>query len=169
MARIITKSAASAQARGGARGTVGTVVADIPVNPAFTTNFNPGALNVIRPTKIVIVNQDPAPGDFVPAGTQVTVTVVEKGLIPPRSFSVISQAVVDKYPTISALEEDLSKANDPVALGAKNALNKGVPFNQLSEADKSAVSAYVANRGLAGATPANAAKSASDIAFLFQL
>ena len=169
MARTTSKTLASERvtlASVSAAGTVGSIVAEIPANPAFTTVFNPRALSGIRPTRIVIVSQDPAPGDFVPAGTPVTVTVVEKGLIPPRSFNGLTQGVVEKFPTISALEEDLNKANDPIAKGAKAVLDKGVAFNQLSDADKVAVTAFVGNRGIAGTDPA---KAASDIAFLFHL
>lgn len=144
----------------------GNIVGDIPQNTVFTTNFNPNAFNVPRPTKTVIVNQNPAPGDFVPAGTPVNVTVVEKGFIPPKSFNGLSQAVIDKYATISALEDDLGNTTDPVSVAAKAALDKGVAFNQLSDADKTAVTAFVNKRGIAGP---DANKAASDISLLYQL
>jgi hypothetical protein len=168
MAKQTSKAAASARTVGtGSRGVknVGNLVDDIPQNPNFI-HFNPRGFHPPRPTKTVIVTQDPAPGDFVPSGTPVSVTVVEKGIIPPKSFNGISQTVIDKYATISALEDDLNKPGDPVALAAKTALDTGVPFDQLSDADKNAVTAYVNHRGIAGA---DAGKAARDVAMLFQL
>jgi hypothetical protein len=162
MAAIIGRSAISGVTAALGLGVIG---GDIPQNQRFTTTFNRGALIVQRPVKIVIVDQDPAPGDFVPAGTPVTVTVVEKGLIPPQSFTGISQDVVGKYSTIGALEDDLATANDPTAAAAKAVLGKGVAFDQLSAADKTAVTNFVTSRKIAG----DSTKAASDISMLYQL
>ena len=147
---------------------IGGIVATLPQNTDFTVKFDPGVFTglLIRPTKTVIVSQDPPAGDFVPSGTPINVTVIEKGLIPPKSFNGLNQAVVDKFPSIAALEDDLAKPNDPVAAAAKTVLDKGVPFAQLADADKTAVTNYVNNR--LGTTP-DPAKAAGDISFLYQL
>jgi hypothetical protein len=149
---------------GGAAG----ISLNLPQNPDFTVKFDPsvfqGALS--RLTKTVVVSQDPAPGDFVPAGTAITVTVVEKSLIPVKSFNGLAAAVVDRFPNIGALEDDLSNPGDPVAANAKAALDKGVAFAQMSDADKSAVTNFVNSRF---GQQADVTKPASDIAFLYQL
>jgi hypothetical protein len=144
------------------------LILNLPKNPDFTLKFDPtifqGAL--IRPTKTIVVAQDPAPGDFAPAGTAVTVTVVEKGLIPSQSFNGLAQAVVGKYNTIGALEDDLDNPNDPVSKAAKTALDKGVPFAQMPDADKTALLNFAESRI---GTAADPTKSAGDISFLYQL
>jgi hypothetical protein len=149
-------------------GSAGSVAPPAPSNPDFTVKFDPsifaGALT--RVTRTIVVNQDPAPGDFVPAGTPVTVTVVEKSLIPTKSFNGLSAAVVAKYPSIGALEDDLSNPQDPLAKNAKSALDKGVPIDQLSDADKAALTAFVSNRV---GTAVDPTKGASDVSFLYQL
>lgn len=144
-------------------------IAVLPQNPDFTIKFDPGAFagSLLRPTKTVIVSQDPAPGDFVPSGTPITVTVVEKSLIPSKSFPGLAAAVANQYTNIGALEEDLSKPNDPVATNAKAVLDKGLAFAQLTPADQTALTTFVSNR--LGTSATDPAKAASDISFLYQL
>lgn len=147
-------------------GTVGRIVAEIPRNTDFTVKFNPNLFQPLRPTKTVVVNQNPPPGDFVPTGTAVTVTVVEKSLIPPKSFTGLTPAVIDKFATIGALEDDLRVATDPVAVAAKAALDKGIAFDKLAAADQTAITTYAARRLPQGT---DATKAANDIVFLYHL
>ncbi|HZU25683.1 MAG TPA: PASTA domain-containing protein [Bryobacteraceae bacterium] len=153
---------------GGLVGSTGSVAPPAPSNPDFTVRFDPnifaGALT--RVTRTIVVSQDPSPGDFVPAGTPITVTVVEKSLIPTKSFNGLAPATVAKYPNIGTLEDDLSNPNDALAKNAKSALDKGVPIAQMSDADKAALAAFAANRL---GTAVDATKGAADLAFLYQL
>jgi hypothetical protein len=147
---------------------IGLVIGSVPQNPEFTGKFDPGAFtgSLGRRTKTVVVGQNPPAGDYVPSGTAVTVTVVEKSLIPSRSFPGLTPAVVDKWPNIGALEDDIGKA-DTVAQSARTALDKGVAFTDLSETDQAAITNYVTNR--MGTGVENPAKVAAEVAFLYQL
>ncbi len=151
----------------GITASVFSAVVELPKNPDFTATFDANAFRktLPRPTKTVIVTQDPSPGDFVPTGTPVTVTVVEKALIPSSSFTGLDQAVATKYKSIGDLEGALGVSTDAVATAAKTALDKGVAFSQLSAADKAAVTAFAAK--VPGVK--DTAKAASDISFLYQL
>jgi hypothetical protein len=150
--------------------TVGNIlpeIVNVPQNPDFTVKFNPGAFtsSLLRPTKTIVVSQDPAPGDFVPTGTPVTVTVVEKSIIPVSSFTGLTPAVVTQFKTIGDLETALANPSDPVANGAKAALDKGVPYSQLSTADQASINAFAGK--ITGVT--DAAKAGSEISFMYQL
>jgi hypothetical protein len=149
-------------------GRVAKFVGAVPANPDFGHKFDPGIFGGIprRPSRTVVVDQDPAPGDFAPAGTPIKVTVVEKSLIPVKSFNGLTAALTDKYQSIGALEDDLNNANDPVSKNAKAALDKGVPFDSLADADKQAVTTFVVSR-LGSAV--DATKAAQDVSFLAQL
>jgi len=146
---------------------VGRVGAIDIKNVDFTTRFDPDIFKVSlpRPTKTIVVRQDPAPGDFVPAGTPITVVLVEKGLIPTKSLNGLAAEVVQRFPSIGNLEDDLNRPDDSAAKNAKAVLDKGIPFDQLADADKATLGAYTANR-LPGT---DAAKAAQDIMLLYGL
>src|ERR1043166_6154964 len=44
-----------------------------------------------RPTRTVVVGQTPAPGDQVPLGTQVTLTLAVKEILPLSGFGLLDQ------------------------------------------------------------------------------
>jgi hypothetical protein len=145
------------------------VVKVIPQNVEFNTKFDTGIFTglLTRPTKTVIVRQDPAPGDFVPAGTPIKITVVEKGIIPIKSFNGLTANLADKFTNIAQLEDDLGNPGDPVSKNAKTVLDKGLPYEQLADADKAALTSYVQTK--LGGNVADVAKAANDVMFLYGL
>lgn len=142
----------------------------IPIkdNKPFVDKFDPGVFTevVARPVKTMVVGQDPAPGEFVPAGTPINLTLTAKDTIPVGGFKGIDVAVAGKYKNVGVLQADLENDADPVAKAAKSVLDKKADYATLATSDKAAVDAFVENR--VGAA-ADKAKVYNDISFLFHL
>lgn len=154
---------------------IASTVFTVPVrdNTPFITKFDKDTFKgiVTRPTKTVIVDQFPDPGDFVPAGTPISVKLTVKDVIPTGTFKGIDPTLATKFTNIGALEVDLEKTDDPIAKDAKSALDKKVDYTALSTADKQAVDNFMVNRFGAGAvdTEEKKTKVYGDIQFLHHL
>ncbi len=150
----------------------GGLVYKVPVkdNSDFISKFDKDSFGTIvaRPTKTIIVEQDPAPGDFVPAGTPINLKLTVKDVIPSGSFKGIDKVVVDKFADIGSLLTDLENTDDPLAKDAKSVIDKKVDYASLSTNDKTAVDNYVANRFSAD-TEEKKAKVYNDMKFLVHL
>jgi hypothetical protein len=137
-------------------------------NTVFAGKFDPGRFQgiVARPTRTIVVGQDPPAGDFVPGGTPVNVTLVMKDEIPLDTFKDIDVIVAQKYKTIGALQADLENPNDPVSTEAKTVLDKNVEYNALSSGDKLAIDNYILQRfGDQAGTEETKAKVYEDVKF----
>ncbi len=113
----------------------------------FIGRFDPKVTEV-RPTKVVVVSQEPGPDMFLPAGTPVNLFMAVKEDLPVKSFTNIETVVTDKYQVVGTLMEDLGKANDAVAGAAKRVLEEKseVNYSELAAQDKSAVNAFIRDR-----------------------
>jgi hypothetical protein len=117
-------------------------------NTPFIIKFDPDTLarKVTRSTRAIVVNQDPAPGDLVPGGTPVSVTLVVKDEIPLGTFKGINESLAGKYTFIGQLQADLENPEDPVANEAKVVLDKNAEYNALSSGDKLAIGTFISQR-----------------------
>lgn len=142
----------------------------IPIkdNKPFVDKFDPGAFAdvVARPVKTMVIGQDPAPGEFVPAGTPINLTLTNKDVIPVGGFKGIDVAIAGKYKNIGVLQNDLENDADPVAKAAKSVLEKKADYATLAANDKAAVDTFVESRVGAGV---DKSKAYNDISFLFHL
>lgn len=139
----------------------------IPDNKPFVEKFDPGAFAgvVARPVKTMVVGQDPAPGEFVPAGTPINLTLTAKDVIPVGGFKGIDATLAGKYKNIGLLQADL-EGDDHVAKAARSVLDKKADYATLATNDRAAVDAFVESR--VGAA-VDKSKVYSDISFLFHL
>jgi len=142
----------------------------IPIkdNKPFVEKFDPSVFTevVTRPVKTMVVGQDPAPGEFVPAGTPINLTLTAKDTIPVGGFKGIDVAVAGKYKNVGVLQADLENDADPVAKAARSVLDKKADYAALATNDKAAVDAFVESR--VGAD-VDKSKAYNDISFLFHL
>jgi hypothetical protein len=108
------------------------VMIPIPDNTKFVKVFDPSIFGdiVSRPTKVVVVDQDPAPGDFVPAGSPIKVTTTVKDVIPVGSFKGLSDIVLEKFDLVGDI---ITKVD---ATEAREVLVKDTKFEDLSGGDK---------------------------------
>lgn len=104
----------------------------VPDNSRFVKVFDPSIFAdvVSRPTKVVVVDQDPAPGDFVPAGSPIRVTTTVKDVIPIGSFKGISNIVLEKFDLVRDIIIKIE------ATEARDVVVKDKKFEELSGGDK---------------------------------
>ena len=103
------------------------VVAD---NSQFIERVNLDQLAGVlrRPTKTLVISQSPPPGDQVPAGTPITLTLTVKQVIPLGSLGVGS-ALATKFTTVGALQDHIDA--DANAAAVKVVLAKGMDYQDL--------------------------------------
>jgi len=146
------------------------VATRIPIkdNKVFAEKFEPSIFAdvVARPVKMMVVGQDPAPGEFVPTGTPINLTLTAKDTIPVGGFKGIDATLAGKYKNVGVLQADLENDADPVAKAAKSVLDKKADYAALATNDKAAVDAFVESR--VGAA-VDKSKAYNDISFLFHL
>ena len=118
------------------------------------------AKQFIRPTTTVVLTQDPPPGTQVPVGTQINLTLVNKGDIPTASLGA-SAAVAKKW----ANAADVLSAVEGAGAGLKAVLDKGVEYQQLSAGDKTVVDGFLRQQ-VPDADPATAY---ADVGFIYEL
>lgn len=101
-----------------------------------------------KPVKSVVVNQDPAPGEFVPAGTPINLSFTIKETLPIESFKDVDKVLVDKYQTVGAMMADLTKADDATAKDAYRVISgeETRDYTALTTGDKQKVDAYMRTR-----------------------
>src|SRR4051812_1576409 len=92
------------------------------------------AKQFILPSTTIVLTQDPAPGTQVPVGTQINLTLVNKGDFPTGSLGV-SAAVGKKW----ARAGDVMTAVESAGAGFKAVLDKGDPYEKLDQGDKAVV------------------------------
>jgi hypothetical protein len=119
---------------------------------------------LVRPTKSVVVSQNPPPGEQVPLGTSVTITLTVKDTIPLQPLGV-DDRVATKWLTVGGLTEavDTSPNGDEV----KDLLAKNTSYTDLSTADKTVADGFMAQVG--DLNDADKSKVFDDLGFLFNL
>lgn len=113
----------------------------------FIGRFDPTKVAIVRPTKVVVVSQEPGPDIFLPAGTPVNLFMAVKEDLPVESFNNIEAVVTGKYTLVGTLIEDLEK-NDAAAKAAKKVLDEKseVKYSELQPQDVKAVNAFIKDR-----------------------
>jgi hypothetical protein len=144
-------------------------------NKRFIDKFDPIIYEekYSKPVKSVVVNQDPAPGDFVPAGTPINLSFTIKESLPIESFRDVDKALTDKYQTIGAMMSDLTNTSDATAKEAFKVIStqENTDYTTLDATEKQKVDAYMRTRlGFEPNTNADKAKKVySDMKFMNDL
>jgi hypothetical protein len=115
-----------------------------------------------RPTKTVVIAQDPDPSDQVPRGTQVTLTLTSKNQLPLDGLGAID-AVTKKWVTAGVLEDAVDKAE-----AVKTIIAKDVEYAQLSQGDKGVVDEFLI-QNLGEMSEADRGKAFGDVGFVYRL
>jgi hypothetical protein len=111
-------------------------------------------------TTTVVLNQDPAPGTQVPVGTQINLTLVNKGDFPTSSLGV-SAAVGKKWTRAG----DVITAVEGAGSGLKAILDKGDPYEKLDQGDKAVVDGFFRQQ----IGDADIASAYADVGFIYEL
>jgi hypothetical protein len=132
----------------------------------YQKKFDPAKGIVVRPTNTVIVAQDPAADQVVPAGTEVKVTLISKGSLPVGSFQV-STAVQGKYGAgdVDLILKDLDDKGQAVT----PIFETEKPYEALSAAEKAAFGQYASGIGLAFGNDADAKGAFEDLQLFHNL
>lgn len=115
-----------------------------------------------RPTKTVVIAQDPDPSDQVPRGTQVTLTLATKNQLPLDGLGAV-QIVAGKWQTAGALE-DAVEASAPL----KAIMAKDVEYTALSAADKGVVDEFLVEN-LGELPETDRGRAFGDVGFVYRL
>jgi hypothetical protein len=128
----------------------------------YQKKFDPAKAPIFRPTKTVVVSQDPPADQVVPAGTEIKVTLAAKGTLPVGSFQV-APGIFEKYGAgnIANLLKDLDEKGQAVV----PILETEKAFELLSQPEKNAVTEYAHSIGLAPANDADSKAIFEDIQF----
>jgi hypothetical protein len=128
----------------------------------YQKKFDPAKAPIFRPTKTVVVGQDPPADQVVPAGTEVKVTLAAKGSLPVGTFQV-APSIMEKYGTgnIAFLLNDLDTKGQAVV----PILESEKAYELLSQPEKNAVTEYAKSVGLPANTEADAKSIFEDIQF----
>jgi hypothetical protein len=128
----------------------------------YQIKFDPVKVPPIVAFKSVVVSQDPAGGQVVPAGTEIKVTLVPKGSLPVGSFQV-SDAIKGKYAAadVEVILNDLNEKGQAV----KPILDSEKAFEALSASEKSAIGQYATSIGLQLGSEADTKSAYEDIQF----
>jgi hypothetical protein len=117
-----------------------------------------------RPTRTLVVSQSPPPGDQVPTGTPITLTLTVKQVIPLGTLG-IEATLAQKFPTIGALQDHIDTSANGAAL--KEVLAKGTAYQDLTPADKGVADGFLNEVG--NIPDADRAKAFDDAGFTFNL
>ncbi len=128
----------------------------------YQKKFDPIKFPPIRPTRNVVVSQDPGADQIVPAGTEIKVSMIEKGTLPVGSFQV-SPAFMGKYAAadVDMVLRDLDEKGQAVA----PILQSEKAYEVLSQSEKAAVIQYASGIGVPAANEADAKAFFEDIQF----
>jgi hypothetical protein len=138
----------------------------VPDNSAFVEIFDQDLLaeKIEGPMEFVAVKQDPAAGDYVPAGSRVTVTFFLKDLFPLDTFKGISEEVVEKFDSVGELVEQIKGS------AAQEVIGKDVEYAHLSPGEKVTVDQFIATKvGVEDADEEMKSRLFSDIKVLYGL
>jgi hypothetical protein len=115
---------------------------------------------ITKPTRTIVVSQDPSPGDQVPAGTPVTLTLAPKDSLPLGVLGV-SATLAGKFSHVAALESEVDK----LPQAAKDVIVGTTEYSALSSGVKESVDSVL----MANIPAAERAKVFDDIRFLVNL
>jgi hypothetical protein len=119
---------------------------------------------LVRPTKTIVVSQSPGAGEQVPLGTQITLTLTVKDVLPLGPLGV-SPALAQKFATAGAFREAVDGAGDPDAL--KQALAGTTRYQDLQGTEKQAADDFLGQLG--ALSDQDKAAAFDDAGFVFNL
>lgn len=130
----------------------------------YQKKFDPTKIPTYRPAKTVIISQSPPDGQFVPAGTEVKVTLTSKGSLPVGSFQVAPNYTA-KYGAgnVEKVLTDLEEKGQTVI----PILEQEKEYNVLSAAEKKAVTDYAHGVGIMVANEVDAQSFFEDTKFFY--
>src|SRR3954447_4022169 len=114
----------------------------------------------ILPSTTIVLTQDPPPGTQVPVGTQVNLTLVNKGDFPTVSLGA-SAVIAKKW----ARAGDVMSAVESAGAGLKAILDKGDPYEKLDQGDKAVVDGFFRQQ----IGDADIASAYADVGFIYEL
>lgn len=138
-------------------------VIPVPDNKPFVKKFDPTIFDdvVTRPTRVIVVNQDPAAGDFVPSGTPVTVTTTVKGFIPLDSFKGLHEVVTGSFNDVGEVVTKIEETE------AKEVVVKETKYADLSAGDKAKLTGIFEAVDLGDADDATKGQVFEDFKFIY--
>ncbi|GEM_PF-2648862 len=134
------------------------------VTEDYQRKYIPDKAPIYRQVQSVVVSQDPAVGQVVPAGTEVKLILAVKGTLPVGSFQV-GPAFQAKYgaATVDQVLNDLDAKGELV----KPILEQQKPYEELTAQEKGAVVQYAQSVGLGAANDADAKAAYEDASFFY--
>ena len=131
-------------------------------NTKFVKTFDESKLDAtFKPTRTLVVGQNPAPGVLVPVGTPVDLKLTVKDLIPIDGFKEINPKVLEKFAGKSVRDVTDSYRNTEVQKVLDRAGTGD--YDALSTADKAVVNDYIRTQyGVDAAADAAGAKNVYD-------
>ena len=138
---------------------VGAAAINIRDNTKFVDQFDESKIvDTFRPTRTLVVGQNPAPGNFVPVGTPIDLRLTVKTSLPVGGFKNIDAKVVEKFKDKGVGDVLASYQGTPVETILQR--QDAGDYDTLPAADKAAVNEHIrANYGFDPAADAAGAKS----------
>ncbi len=122
----------------------------------------------VNPTRLVVVDQFPKPGEQVPAGTPVMLTFMSKDSIPVADIADLSEAVKGKY-----AGADVKMITDDVQsdVEMKKVLTDKTEYIEMSSTQKDAVRKYAVAKGIveSDASEETIATVHKDLTFIYNI
>lgn len=138
---------------------VGAAAIAIRDNTKFVDQFDAAKIvDTFRPTRTLVIGQNPAPGTFVPVGTPIDLRLTVKSLLPVEGFKQIDPKVLEKFKDKAVGDVVASYEGTPMAAVLQRP--DAGDYDALPAADKAIVNEHIrANYGIDPAADAAAAKS----------
>ncbi len=122
----------------------------------------------VNPTRLVVVDQFPKPGEQVPKGTPITLTFMSKDSIQVADIADLSDAVKGKYGNaqIKAITDDIQSDVE-----IKKVLTEKKEYSAMTPTEKDAVKKYVKDKGIVESSAIDAAIAAvhKDLVFIYNI
>ena len=138
---------------------VGAAAINIRDNTKFVDQFDESKIvDTFRPTRTLVVGQNPAPGTFVPVGTPIDLRLTVKTSLPVGGFKQIDAKVIEKFKDKGVGDVLASYQGTPVEAVLQR--QDAGDYDTLPAADKAIVNEHIrANYGFDPAADAAGAKS----------
>ena len=138
---------------------VGAAAINIRDNTKFVDQFDESKIvDTFKPTRTLVVGQNPAPGTFVPVGTPIDLRLTVKNSLPVGGFKQLDARVVEKFKDKGVGDVIASYQGTPMEpiLSRQDAGD----YDTLPAADKAIVNEHLrANYGIDPGADAAGAKS----------
>ena len=138
---------------------VGSAAITIRDNAKFVDQFDESKIiDTFRPTRTLVVGQNPAPGTFVPVGTPIDLRLTVKSSLPVGGFKNIDAKVIERFRDKGIGDVVASYQGTPMEAVLQR--QDAGDYDTLPAADKAIVNDHIrANYGFDPAADAAGAKS----------